>query len=334
MDIERVGLSEWGDALPDSGFEVFHLPGALRVLDDHTDGELQLFVGYNGSQAVAFFPAMVTDRTVGRTVTSPPPSMNVPKLGPLVSSPSPKRRKQEQTNKEFVRGVRDELDLDDSRTVFRFLCSPAYGDPRPYIWDDDAVSVSFTYRLDLADRSPDEALTAASKSLRRSVRDGRDLDVSVSVEGVEAARRVFDQTKERYEEQGRSFTLSWPYVKDLVTWLDERARVYVVRGPDDEFLSGIVALFSNDDALYWLGGTRADYDGTSVNALLHWRIVEDVAAGRPLDSLTGYDLMGADTERLSRYKSKFGADLVPYHVVESKGAPTAMAKRVYEYVRR
>ncbi|WP_256300967.1 GNAT family N-acetyltransferase [Haloarchaeobius salinus] len=334
MDIERVGLSEWGEVLPDSGFEVFHLPGALRVLDDHGDGELRLFVGYNGQHPVGFFPVMVTERPVGRAVTSPPPSMNVPKLGPLVTPLSPKRRKQERTNREFVRAVRDELALDDSRTLFRFVCSPAYGDPRPYIWDDDDVSMSFTYRLDLADRTPDDALAAASKSFRRSVRDGRDLDVSVSVEGVEAARRIFEQTKERYEEQGRSFTLSWPYVKDLLTWLDERARVYVVRGPDGELLSGIIALFSNDDALYWLGGTRADFEGTSVNALLHWRIVEDVAAGTPRSSLTGYDLMGADTERLARYKSKFGADLVPYHVVESSGAPTAVAKRVYEFVRR
>lgn len=334
MDIERVGLSEWGKTLPDSGVEVFHQPAALRVLDDHSAGDLRLFVGYKGGQAVGHFPVMVTERTVGRTVTSPPPGMNVPKLGPILSPISPKRRKQEQTNKAFVRAVRDELALDGPATVFRFVCSPAYGDPRPYIWDDDSVSMSFTYRLDLSDSTPDEALAAASKSLRRSVRDGRELDVTVSVEGVEAARRIFEQTKARYQEQERSFTLTWAYVKDMLTWLDDRARVYVVRAPDGEFLSGIVALYSNDDALFWLGGNRADYEGTSVNALLHWRIVEDVAAGTPLESLTGYDLMGADTERLARYKSKFGAELVPYTIVESNGVPTVLAKRVYEYVRR
>lgn len=334
MNIERVDLSEWADALPSTGIEVFHLPEALRVLDDHTDGELQLFVAESGGQAVGLFPAFVTERSVGRTVTSPPPSMNVPKLGPLIDPVSPKRRKREKTNKEFVRGVRERLSLDDSTTMFRFVCSPAFGDPRPYIWDDDAVEMSFTYRLDLSDTTPDEALSAASKSFRRSVRDGRDLDVTVSVEGIDAARHIFERTKERYEEQGRTFTLSWPFVKDLVTWLEDRARVYVVRGPDGEFLSGIVALFSNDDALYWLGGTRADYEGTSVNAVLHWRIVEDVANDPPVESVTGYDLMGADTERLAKYKSKFGADLVPYYVVESGGAPMTVAKHLYEFVRR
>lgn len=334
MEIERVGRSAWADALPADGFEVFHTPEALGVLDDHTDGELQLYVGYRGDQPVGLLPTVVSDMPVGRTVTSPPPSMNVPKLGPLVDQPSPKRRKQEVTNKRFVAALREELSLDEPTTMFRFVCSPAYGDPRPYRWADDAVDLSFTYRLDLSDRSADEALADASKSLRREVRDGRDLDVTVSVEGHDAVREVYDRTKRRYEEQGRGFTLTWPYVRDLVAELDERARVYVARGPDGEFLSGIVALFSNDDALFWLGGTRGEYEGTSVNAMLHWRVVEDVAADPPVESVTGYDLMGADTERLARYKSKFGAELVPYYVVESGGRPTRLAKRVYEYVNR
>lgn len=334
MDIERVGLTEWGEELPSSGIEVFHTPDALRVLDEHTDGELRLFLGRNGHEAVGYMPVVVTDRAIGRVVTSPPPSMNVPKLGPILTPLSPKRRKQEKTNRRFLRGVRDELDLDETTTLFRFVCSPDFGDPRPYIWDDDAVEMSFTYRLDLTDTTPEEALSNASKSLRREVRDGRELDVTVSVEGLEAARAVFDRTRRRYEEQGRSFSLSWPYVRDLVDALGDRARVYVVRGPDGEFLSGIVALFSNDEALYWLGGTRADYEGTSINALLHWAIVEDVGTDPPVDSVTGYDLMGADTERLARYKSKFGAELVPYYVVESSGAPTAVAKHVYDYVTR
>ncbi|WP_435346428.1 GNAT family N-acetyltransferase [Haloarchaeobius sp. HRN-SO-5] len=334
MDIEQVDLAEWEDALPSSGFEVFHTPEALSVLDDHVDGELQLYVGYKGQQAVGLVPVFVTERIVGRTVTSPPPAMSVPKLGPIVTPLSPKQRKREKVNRTFARAVREELDLDERTTLFRFVCPPEYGDPRPYVWDDDDVTVSFTYHLDLSDRSADDALGDASKSLRRSIRDARELDVSVSVEGVEAARAVYEQTRDRYDEQDRGFTLTWPYVRDLVTELGERARTYVVRSPDGELLSGIVALFSNDEALYWLGGTRGDYDGTSVNALVHWAIVEDVVDGDPFDSLTAYDLMGADTERLSKYKSKFGAELVPYYVVESGGQPMGLAKQVYQFVAR
>lgn len=334
MDVTEVDLTEWDEALPADGFDVFHRPAALSVLETHTDADLRLLVGYKGEQPIGMLPAFVTERLVGQTVMSPPPSMGVPKLGPLLSTNSPKQRKFERANDAFATGVRETLSLEDRATLFRFVCSPSFRDPRPYIWANDAVEMSFTYRLDLADTSAEDALAAASKSLRRSVRDCRDLDISVSVEGMDATRTVYEQTKARYEEQDRGFTLSWPYVRDLVTELDEYARTYVVRGPDGEILSGIIALFSNDDALFWLGGTRADHDGTSVNAILHWAIVEDVIADPPVESVTGYDLMGANTERLARYKSKFGADLVPYYVIEPDGPSMDVAKALYTRVAR
>jgi hypothetical protein len=40
--------------------------------------------------------------------------------------------------------------------------------------------------------------------------------------------------------------------------------------------------------------------------------------------------MGANTERLCQYKSKFGADLVPYYVVESGGRTMDLAKKTYQ----
>jgi len=334
MDIERVALTEWGEALPSSGFEVFHTPEALSVVEEYADGDLELLIGYKGHYPVAMLPAFVSDRPVGRTVTSPPPALGIHALGPLLQPQSPKRRKVERANRRFAEGVREELSLDDATTLFRIACSPSYGDPRPYLWAEDAVDVSFTYRLDLDGRTPDEVLADASKSFRRSVRDGRDLDRPVTVEGVDAAKAVFEQTKERYEEQGRGFTLTWPYVRDLLTELDDRARTYVLRDEDGAVVSGVVVLYSNDYALYWLGGTRGEYEGTSVNAVIHWTVVEDLAEDPPVESVSGYDLMGADTERLAKYKSKFGADLVAAYEIESGGAPMAAAKRLYEVVAR
>jgi hypothetical protein len=67
----------------------------------------------------------------------------------------------------------------------------------------------------------------------------------------------------------------------------------------------------------------------SVNGLLHWRIVEDIDAGEAPGPVDGYDLIGANTERICSYKAKFDADLVPYWVAESEGAAMGMAKKAY-----
>jgi hypothetical protein len=332
MRLEELSLGEWERALPSTGFEVFHTPSALSTLADHVPGSLRLFGGFKGDQPVGLLPVFVRNRSVGRAALSPPPSRSVPRLGPLTMPTSPKRRKRERVNRRFTEAVLDELDVDSSRALFRVTCPLSYEDPRPYVWSDLDVSNRFTYVLETVNRTPDEVLSSFSKSLRREIRDAREADVTVTpVSPEEGAEAVFEDTKSRYEEQDRSFGLTWSYVDDLTKSLreDRRCRVYLARDDDGEYLSGITVLYSNDVAYFWQGGTRTDHDGVAVNSLLHWRIIRDLVESPPRESVTGYDLMGANTERLCRYKAKFGADLRPYYLVESAGSGMDVAKRAY-----
>jgi len=331
MEVERVDLDEWARALPTRGFEVFHTPAALSVLAEHARGALRLVVGYNGDRPVGLCPVFEVARPIGATVVSPPPSMGVPRLGPILSPASPKQRKQERLNRRFVRAVSAAFDVGRPLTFARLICSPDYGDPRPYVWDGMSVSPAFTYVLETAGRTTDDLFGSASKSLRREIRDAQAGELTVEREGPAAAERVYEQTAARYAEQDVPFSLGRDYVSDLVDALaeDDRCRVYVARAPDDSFVSGVTVLYSNDAAYFWQGGARETYEGLSVNSLLHWRIVEDLVADPPRGTVTRYDLHGANTERLCRYKSKFGAELRPYYVVESGGAPMALAKRAY-----
>lgn len=45
MDLTTLSLDEWRDALPSSGFEVFHTAPAIEVVDDHAGGDLRLYAG-------------------------------------------------------------------------------------------------------------------------------------------------------------------------------------------------------------------------------------------------------------------------------------------------
>ncbi len=332
MNVERITLPEWESMLPSDGFEVFHTPEALAVLDAHAEGELHLLGARKGEQPLALVPAFVRRSSIGSAVFSPPPGMGVPQLGPLLMPTSPKRRKREKLNREFADAVVDQLVESGSRTLFRMECHAGYDDPRPYLWSDFDVKNAFTYVLDIDDDT-DAILSSFSKSLRREVRDATELPVEIGLEGVDGARAVYEDTRTRYEEQGESFPLEWAYVRDLVEALDERTRVYVARDPDVEFLSGITVLYSNDLAYFWQGGARATYEGTSVNGALHWRIIEDIATDPELAGIRKYDLMGANTERLCRYKAKFSADLVPYYVIESNGPAMTLAKTAYSLLR-
>ncbi len=334
MRIERLDFNEWETALPKTGFEVFHTAEALSVLERHSASDLLLLGGYRGEQLVGMMPVFV--RRVGgiRIISSPPPAMSVPRLGPIVMPTSPKRRKQEKVNREFTTEVLDTLDVDSTRTLLRFICPPEYTDPRPYRWAECSIEPSFTYRLAIEDRSPDDLLKSFSQSLRREIRSDAASDLTIETTGVEGGERVFEETAARYGEQTQHFGVTWPYVEDVISSLNERCRVYVARDPDGEYLGGIIALYSNDAAYYWLGGTRSTYENTSVNSLLHWRIIRDIAENPPIDSVSEYDLVGANTERLCPYKAKFAPELAPYYVVESGGMAMDLAKETYQWANR
>lgn len=332
MEIRELSTDEWGDALPSTGVEPFHHPAALAVLDDHAAGRLRLFGGFKGEHAVALLPVFEQRRRPGRVLVSPPPTTGVARLGPVLCPNSPKRRARELVNRRFVDGVLDELDTDSSLTLFRAVCSTAYDDPRPFAWRDYGVDTRFTYVLDLDDVSPDEALAPFSSSLRKEMRRRDDLDVSIAVEGLDAARQVCEDVVERFDEQGERSPVRWPLVRDLVEALDDGCRVYVARDADGTYLSGLVVLYAGDTAYYWQGGASATYEGVSVNSLIHRTVIEDVITDAALSAVDRYDLMGANTERLCRYKSKFGADLVPYYGLESNGAGMVAAKTAYRLV--
>jgi lipid II:glycine glycyltransferase (peptidoglycan interpeptide bridge formation enzyme) len=245
---------------------------------------------------------------------------------------SPKQKKQERLNQKFTDAILDELDLEESRTVLRILCNPRYEDPRPYIWSDLQSSPKFTYRLDLEGKSMDDLMSQFSKSMRYEMRKGEDLDLTVEQGGLDGAKRIHEDVLERFEEQGTESNLTWEYVRDLVTALDDRARVYVARGPDGDYLGGIMTLYSNDTVYYWQGGAAASYENVSVNSVLHHQILTDAVEDPPFDSIETYDLVGANTKRLCSYKAQFGGDLVRYYLAESDDATTKLAKRAYEWI--
>jgi hypothetical protein len=336
MEIQRVTLSDWENLLPATGYEVFHTPAALEVLDEHTTGELQLFGGFKGESPVALLPVFVREGSVGRGILSPPPEMGVPRLGPLVMPNSPKPSKRESITRRFVDGVLEELAVSGPLTVVRLRCGLSFGDPRPFAWQDFDVEPAFTYLLDVDQPDLDAVLSSFSKSHRREFRRAAETDLTVSREGPAAAERIIEHVGDRYDEFDSLGQVDWPYVRDLLAALPERSQVYVARDPDGSYRSGIVTLEADGRTHFWQGGVRESYtteDGgsVSVNALLHRAVIRDAVEDPDLER---YDLVGGNTRRLSEYKAKFGGELSPYYIVESTGVSTAIAKAGYQFLAR
>ncbi|WP_435361420.1 GNAT family N-acetyltransferase [Haloarchaeobius sp. DFWS5] len=331
MNVEQITLDEWSNELPEEGVEIFHSPDVLAVADKYTDSELRLFGGFSGQELVGFLPVFVREYPAVTVVLSPPPAVSLWRMGPVIMPQSPKRRKKESLNRKFIDGALQKIGADKPLTLSYIILSTSYTDPRPYKWADYDFEPRFTYRLDLQSTDEEEVLSSFSRSLRSEIKYFDDVPVDVTVGSAEEALRVYDEFRKRFAEQGASFPTSRAYTRDLVATLGDRASVYTAEGPDGEFLGGITVLYSNTCAYFWQGGMRSNFQGRSVNSLLHWRIIQDILSDSSIDSVTHYDLGRAAVERLGQYKSKFNPDIVPYYEIKS-GKLISIAKEAYKFI--
>lgn len=334
MRLERLSISEWDDSLPQDPLEVFYSAPALGVLEDHWSGDLRLYGGYKGQQLVGLAPVFIREHRLGRLVASPPVGFGIGRLGPIVMPTSPKQRKVEGVNRTFINKLIEKTDATDRFTLFRMSCDIQYNDPRPFKWAGFDITPAFTYRLDLADTTPDEVLASFSRDLRRDIRKRDEAEITIRnpEQTVDYAEQIYHSMQDRFRQQGTKHPLSWEFFRDLIVALEDNARVYVAESDDGQFLSGMVALYGNGTVYNWKGGAKPTGIETSVspNNLLHWQIIEDTFKDPSLDEIRQYDLYTAKNSRLSRYKSSFGGQLVPHYLVESAGVEMKLAKQLYE----
>ena len=301
----------------------FHYHEALELIARLTDTDLRLLVGFKGQEPMGLLPLFEGSKGPMRTVISPPYGPEVFYLGHvMLHSDGVKERRRERTNRRFVDGcvewiqTRLEPDLINVRTLDRET------DLRPFRDRDFDIDPYYTYVVELGD-SPDDLVMNFSRDARSNVRNADESRYEIGIEGKTACRRINRAVTRRFEEQGMEYPVTEAFTADLYDRLPEgTVRPYVCR-VDGEFAGGVVALAHGDTVYRWMGGTKTGGD-LPVNDLLDWRIMVDaIERGE-----ARYDLVGANSSRLSRYKSKFGGDLSAYHRVLWRSRRAKLASTV------
>jgi hypothetical protein len=328
MSIEittETDADEWNSHVEQSPQAIpFHRYEALSLIARETGTDLHTLVGFKGQEPVGVLPLFV-DAEGPFTVVRSPPAIELFTLGPaLLNYEKLKQRKFERRHRRFVEGVDawidEHLDPDavDIRTVDR------YGDVRPFTWNGFDVSPSYTYVLDL-EPGPDALLEGFSRDARTNVRDARENDaLEVREAGQEAIGTIIGQIRERHAAQDEAYPLRPEFVEELHTVLpDGRMRVYTLH-EDGEVASGMVTYETDDTVYRWQGGAKTE-SGPAANDLLDWHIVNDAYdRGR-----TRYDLVGANDQRLCRYKSKFDPAPSAYYVARRQSPTMTAVTEVY-----
>lgn len=323
-----VAPAQWNDYLARAPRATpFHRYECLEVVADHADARLHPLVAFAGDEPIGLFP--VFEKSLGPVTAlfSPAPDLKVTYLGPLaldVGDADPTTRE-----RRALTVVDAVLECLDERFAPRYAIArtaPGGGDPRPFRWRGFAVTPRYTYEVDLT-RDEDALLSSFSSDARSNIRNGGER-CEIEEGDASAIPAIIGQVAERHAEQGETYLVTPEYVTDLYEALpDGVVRPYVAR-VDGVFAGGMVALEDGDAIYRWQGGAKPDVD-CPVNDLLDWRLMRE-AADRGVER---YDLVGANNPRISKYKAKFGPELVTYHTLVRATPSMKVAASLYRRFR-
>lgn len=317
-------LDRWDDLVRSSrGGTLFHRRSALRVLADHSDTTLHPLVGYKGQEPVGVFPVFAYSKAGVNAAFSPPPDLRVPYLGPVLCNfEGLKQRRTEKRHRRFVEAALDWVDDIVGPRYVHVRTVPSYPDPRPFQWNGFDATPRHTYHVDLS-LGAQTLLDRFSSDARRNVDVEAD-GVAIRTGDRDHTAAIFDQVRERFEEQGERFGVPTSFATDLYDrTADGSVRPYICT-VDGEFVGGVLVLRDETTIYGWQGGVKTDAD-VPLNDLLDWHIMREAMD----DERTVYDLVGANTPRLCEYKSKFAPEVCTYYSLERAGPTTKVAVEAY-----
>jgi lipid II:glycine glycyltransferase (peptidoglycan interpeptide bridge formation enzyme) len=188
-----------------------------------------------------------------------------------------------------------------------------FDDPRILLWRGWKIFPRYTYVVPVIDltRQWDKVEQNIRRLISRCERDGMTLELS---DDVDEFYTMHDAT---YRRKGIK-----PYIsrEKFVTLYEklkakDACQIYFARTDDGRRAAGQIVLMSKHPVTHtWVAGSDAEFLRSGASAFLRWKAFEDL-------NQRGYaynDLTDAMNQRVAKFKSQFGGDLVPSFVIHKE----------------
>jgi len=306
IDIKISDEREWKklEENPQYG-TIFHTWEWLKIVEKHANMRLYPIIGMKGTTVVGIYPIFLHKRLL-RSVFSPPPWVAVPYLGPVILEYEKlKQDKKESIFIEFQRSV-DDFIRDEMRAHYSLIkTAPGILDARPLKWNGYIVEPIYNYVIDLR-KGADSIFKNFKKKLRQNIKRAKRRGISVEEGSKEELEWIYGTIVARYEEQGRKNSIYKGYLFDLFNaFYPQNMKIFVAKY-NGELIGGMIDLYYKNKVTSWLGNIKSNVEGVSPNELLQWEAIRyTIEYG-----MNYYEEIGANTEHLCRYKSKYNPNLL------------------------
>ncbi len=189
---------------------------------------------------------------------------------------------------------------------------PNFKDIRGFSWAGYDEKVKYTYLQNLQDLELD--LDLFEPSLKRQIKKGQKQDYKIDYSLNENEKKnsyylINSMTKRKKRKE----LYNYKFFSNLIDTLNihnsvKLYNIYLQNTP----VYTVVLLIDKGTAYYWQAGGDYNFYNTGLNQVLLYEILIKLKT----DNIKYFDFIGANTPSISKYKSNFGLNLVPYYYLE------------------
>lgn len=230
-----------------------------------------------------------------------------PYSGILLKKPSSsKLSKMESMRREIVTSLI--CYLDRIYSVVYIVNSPSFTDIRDFSWSGWDCRVKYTYRI--CTDNLKEIWAGFDNNLRRQIQKAKDDNIRI-IEGDDFSH-FYDLLESTYVRQDMEVPVTRDFLDDLNKDVIQAGKgvLFLSIEKNQQLSAGALITWDNKRAYYVLGASDPKFLGSGAPSLLQWHIITFLHhRGLP------YDIVGANTPSIVRYKRGFNPILVPYYEV-------------------
>ncbi len=194
--------------------------------------------------------------------------------------------------------------------------SPYFDYPLPWHWSGFSLQLRYTYQVQLTQEKL--ILAEAAPSLRRKLRQGRDLVVANEERPAVMIDLLQKQAQAGHRIIGQQ-NGDWERVRTLIQYLIDQGygRMRVVQSAGGEVLGAAIFVRYRRQGMYLIGTYDPSNRAQKAMPVLIWEAMkEDLAAG-----MTIFDFEGSMIPGVERFFRRWGAKPIPYLQVRKNTLP-------------
>lgn len=319
--IDDKGL--WDDFVEASPYGLlFHRWDFLKLIEKHSGYQLLPYGIFLGKELICVFPLFLRKYLGLKMVFSPPPQTAVPYLGPVMAPAYDTVRQRRKEN--YMSIVADEIEeqiLQLSPSYTHFVAMPGLMDVRHFKWNGYTAESLFTYTIDLT-RPLDDIWRGFGKDCRERIRDFS--KTSFTQEESGDLDTFYRLSRDLYGQQGLSLPLlGQPYLEEVMGRFPDHLKMYFLKR-DGEIVD-IEGTYAYKDRFKLLWGiSNEKFRGHQEYHT--WDLVKKAKER----GFTEFEIVGANTRRISHYQSKFNPSMSMYFSIQKMNAIGNMARWSYQ----